>query len=349
MQELGALGPKASPLDATHVIRKIAPVAGGYIETFDDVRHWETHLTRLAAPESLIDVLTSTRPKHAQNTAQAAVVAASVGSLVLDRSIDPQELSQLEAYRAFFRHGLGHPSALKLASVGDGDHRRTTYLSLIADAGAPPLTDSQVRAIEALAPLLRAALGRLSLPFFQRQPGLAQVAHDLRAGVVVLGSTGQVQEVNTRARELLGAHATTLGMRGRAALRDGLDAVLALPVEPTSGQRMMRTAPGARFVAVTEHRLDPRVYDLPEPMVLLLLIEHEADPVAMLDANAMGILSPREREVAKLLVTTGMSHAMVAEHLGVAVGTVRTLVYRIFQRLAVGSRAELAEKLRGGP
>lgn len=328
------------------MLRAIAPVSGGYLETFFDARHWDAHVVPLLAPQGLIDTIITTRPQFANNLAQAALVAAPVATVVLDRVLGRRAWSELEAYEAIFGFGFGHPSALKLASFGGTGCRRTTYVSLLGDPDAPMLGLDEVAAIESLAPVLRATLERLAMPLLQRDRILEQVVAEQGLGAVVVAQSGEVREINARARILLGTYAEALGLRGRWALREAADRICACPVTADSGRRVVADVARSSFLEVTEHHLDARVYDLPEPMVLLLIVEREATPMVALCSDAMGALSPREREVATLLVTTGKSYAEIAKHLRVGAGTVRTHVTRIYQRLDVCSRAALVEKLR---
>ncbi len=58
-------------------------------------------------------------------------------------------------------------------------------------------------------------------------------------------------------------------------------------------------------------------------------------------------LSPRELEVA-LLLAEGKAYKLIASDLGVSLSTVRTHVERIYDKLGVGNKVELANRLRAG-
>lgn len=68
---------------------------------------------------------------------------------------------------------------------------------------------------------------------------------------------------------------------------------------------------------------------------------HVSDP----EAGLVDALTPREREVLRELVGGG-THGEVAEHLGLAVGTVRTHVQAIRAKLSVSSTVEAAAVAR---
>jgi DNA-binding NarL/FixJ family response regulator len=57
-------------------------------------------------------------------------------------------------------------------------------------------------------------------------------------------------------------------------------------------------------------------------------------------------LSPRQRQVADLLAT-GMSNKQIARRIGLAEGTVKFHVMRVFERVGANNRTEAALKLRG--
>lgn len=57
-------------------------------------------------------------------------------------------------------------------------------------------------------------------------------------------------------------------------------------------------------------------------------------------------LTPRQRDVAALLVRTGLSYKQIATRLHVRVGTLRTHTERVYRALGVHSRAELTVALR---
>jgi DNA-binding CsgD family transcriptional regulator len=65
------------------------------------------------------------------------------------------------------------------------------------------------------------------------------------------------------------------------------------------------------------------------------------DPTAVLAA-----LTPRQRDVATLLVGTGLSYKEIATRLGLREGTVRSHTEKVYRALGVHSRAELTAAFR---
>ncbi len=66
----------------------------------------------------------------------------------------------------------------------------------------------------------------------------------------------------------------------------------------------------------------------------------EPAPVRVVSANGDQLLTPRERDVVRLVVD-GFGNREVAQQLGLSSNTVRNYVFNIFEKLGVSSRAEL--------
>lgn len=58
------------------------------------------------------------------------------------------------------------------------------------------------------------------------------------------------------------------------------------------------------------------------------------------------ILTPRQREIARLLCNSGFSYKEIADRLGISGGTMRKHAENVYRRLRVHSRAELTVLLR---
>jgi DNA-binding NarL/FixJ family response regulator len=58
-------------------------------------------------------------------------------------------------------------------------------------------------------------------------------------------------------------------------------------------------------------------------------------------------LPPRLREVADLLVHSGLPYRRIAEEMGIREGTVRVHIQHLYRRLGVRSRPRLVELLQG--
>jgi DNA-binding NarL/FixJ family response regulator len=75
-------------------------------------------------------------------------------------------------------------------------------------------------------------------------------------------------------------------------------------------------------------------------------VETRASPRAPAERGASSVLTPRQRDVAALLVETGLSYKEIAARLDRSEGTIRTHAERIYRAFGVHSRHELTVALR---
>jgi DNA-binding NarL/FixJ family response regulator len=66
----------------------------------------------------------------------------------------------------------------------------------------------------------------------------------------------------------------------------------------------------------------------------------ETTPMHLFPANGIELLTPREREVVRL-VTDGFANREVAQQLGLSTHTVKNYLFSVFDKIGVSSRAEL--------
>jgi DNA-binding NarL/FixJ family response regulator len=76
-------------------------------------------------------------------------------------------------------------------------------------------------------------------------------------------------------------------------------------------------------------------------------VEERAFRRAPAERRESPVLTPRQREVAALLVGTGLSYKQIAARLGLSEGTIRTHTEKIYRAFGVHSRAELTVELQG--
>lgn len=85
---------------------------------------------------------------------------------------------------------------------------------------------------------------------------------------------------------------------------------------------------------------------LPRARLLFTKRGHSPEIKARLQPDPITRLSEREREVASLLAS-GMTMAAVAKRLGLKSSTVETLTSRLYRKLGIRKRIELASKIKG--
>jgi DNA-binding NarL/FixJ family response regulator len=77
-----------------------------------------------------------------------------------------------------------------------------------------------------------------------------------------------------------------------------------------------------------------------EELCFVLDAFSETAPVQVSQANGIELLTPREREVVRL-VTDGFANREVAQQLGLSTHTVKNYLFSVFDKMGVSSRAEL--------
>ena len=87
-----------------------------------------------------------------------------------------------------------------------------------------------------------------------------------------------------------------------------------------------------------------RAAEAEERVALLMTWCEAAYSPGLAQTEDAGLLSPREREVAQLAVA-GLDNSAIAERLGVSKRTIASQLHRVYQKLGVGGRAELADRL----
>jgi two-component system nitrate/nitrite response regulator NarP len=101
-----------------------------------------------------------------------------------------------------------------------------------------------------------------------------------------------------------------------------------------NGLVMKHAAPDLLLICLDEVRRGGRWIDQ------MLLQRALTAALGSKSADGLSALSPREREIVDL-VSAGDRPPKIAEKLGISAGTVKVHLHRIYEKLGVGSRAEL--------
>jgi DNA-binding CsgD family transcriptional regulator len=196
--------------------------------------------------------------------------------------------------------------------------------------------DRHLRLLDALAPHVASGLARARLR------GALRVAQDGRPGLLVLDDEGRVELANRAAEDWLTAAPPAAGALGfRLLARQAARVVLRGPdlaVAPVTELRHPQT--GAPYRIHWEPRADAQG----RPRLLVLL-----EPVRRLDRPETlrrAGLTERESQVA-LAVVRGLATKELAARLRLSPHTARQHLKRVFGKLGVSSRSELAGLLLG--
>ena len=339
---LRAIPPRGSPAAVFAALRECAPVVGGMIGVMGDPMGGAAMSHVVGLPSGVLEGWTST-PLPLLHRMMAPLIPASPGALVSDRTaITGAFREELALLRVMNSAGLGESAgykvAVRAAPSGRTEHR---FLTVALDAAAT-FNAAERELFRLLQPDVDAALSRMDVPLVASEPILAQIMEESHLGYLCTSRAGTIVELNARAHELASAYSSSArteggrGWLGRFADR--------MREETTHGRTWHLERPdGHASLTIRAHHLQKGVHAVTEPLTLFLLREDRPVP---LPEWATGELSPRQRDVARQLATTGHSYKEIALSLGIAEGTLRKHVEQVYRAFDVRSRAELVTRLR---
>lgn len=246
--------------------------------------------------------------------------------------MSPGEWRESEIYRrAYAVHLMQH--VVEVAILGDGAVLGALHLAASAPDRDMSLRD--LRLAEAIADVLALSIARIR----RREQSASELERALAAleltkiAVVWMGSPSTEPRLNEAARNLL------------ALVTDGSRHLFELlarpPVRGAFGRKADVELRTGRSAILHAHSMPMRDGGL--VTVLELQPEH-----ALIRPEALARLSPREAEVATLVVE-GLGDREIAEHLILSRHTVSQHVGAIYRKLGIGSRVELTRVLLTAP
>lgn len=275
---------------------------------------------------------------------------------VTDRDVvDDDEIDRLPIYRDYLiPHGLGWFAATSVAP----DPRVTVAISVQRRFERPRFVESELRLVSQLGRHVEQAL-RLGIRFFDeklRSEGLAQALSSMNIGIFGLDSLRHVTMSNPAGTALLGKG---LQIRGGAlvpqfrANRDLFETMLERALnaaEPPEPRPVMIECPDeehrivVHFLPLTAaNRVATAMLAQTRVLVLAVSVERTApmDPTVLRDLLGLTL---NEARIAAL-VGCGLQPRTVADRLGIAEETARTVLKRVFGKTGVSRQAELVALL----
>lgn len=173
--------------------------------------------------------------------------------------------------------------------------------------------------------------------------------HGLRALLALSGVrvVGEARDGRTALRALAGQPVDTVlmdvrmpGMSGAAAVRPIREAYPAVRIVLMTSFRPDAFAAHAAMLGADGFVSKSSSL----PALLAAIVGETRDP--SFDAHQQTELSPRESDVA-FRIATGETNEQIARALGVSVNTVKTYVSRLFTKLMVSNRVQLANSING--
>jgi len=228
------------------------------------------------------------------------------------------------------RHSIRHIMGLTVA-LPEGDKRLA--LTIHRSSGQGDFSDHERRLVE----LVAADLGRAAFGTVLRTQ-LADLARDqlspseeARAGGMVLGPRGDLRHIDPGAVAILREHSAAVSLESLGRYAEGACSAL----EGASGEHFFPIKGGAIRVVVTS-------LAGAEAMVVLEVIHAKRDMFEEV-ASRSG-LTKREREVAQLAVE-GLGNQGIAHRLGISPVTVGVHLGKVYRKVQVGGRTELARTM----
>ncbi|AKT40340.1 helix-turn-helix transcriptional regulator [Chondromyces crocatus] len=195
---------------------------------------------------------------------------------------------------------------------------------------------------------IRAALARIRLPFVSSQPILEQVLAEQALGYACISArTGALLEANRKAYVLADRYRAAMNVPRSSR---PLPALLRRASQPGIGGNVSMIVDGrvSSFLDLHTHFLAKETHVLPEDIILIMMRDISLPQIAPRQSRAVqpARLTTREKEIATLLVESGLSYKQIADSLTIRTGTMRAHTENIYRKLEVHSRAELTIKMR---
>lgn len=323
-------------------LRACAPVVGGLIGVMSPELAGSSMSHVVGLPTSVLEGWATT-PRDQLGRMMAPLVPAPAGELIADRAaITGSFREEIDLLRVLRSAGLGESAGYKIATQrGAGGRAEHRFLTIALDDGAlfGPAHHDMFRCVQ---PAVQAALARIDVPLIAAEPIFAQILGEKRTGYLCLSERLTIVELNERAHDLVTAYADAAGvLLGRGCLDRFVQRVLA---ETEDGRAMRLTrGDGAAQLEVSAHRLGKEVHSIGEDLTLVMMSETE---IALPETDATLKLTERQRDVARLLSQTSLTYKQIAAKLGIAEGTLRKHVERVYRAHGAQGRSDLTLKIK---
>lgn len=245
------------------------------------------------------------------------------------------------------RHGLDNVTGMILSPKESALERKVVVLWLFSGSGSRVPTWDECRLLDHVSGDLWTATERARLPLIPHERMHFQVLQEQNIGYVLLREDGVLLEVNRRAVLLSRKYSAGATASWRACVHELIAAVRAAAQRGSQATRSIQCSDGSGALELNLHRLAKEAYDIGQDALLIEMRETLWDRSAAGGAEALlSVLPPRQRQIAGLLIETGLSYKEIADELSLSTGTVRKHVERVHRTLRVRSRAELVAKAR---
>ncbi len=256
-------------------------------------------------------------------------------------------------------HGLGFSLAVPVWLKG----RVVISLGVQRAAGKPPFEQADIDMLQRLAEFVSKAL-RLSLQIFESEiirDALGVMLSRVGAGAFLLDEESKIVFANAAAHRAMGRALQNVNQRlvpSDVAARARLDAEISAAIRgdpaKTAGQLPALTLRDSQrgkvlvlYVLGLENSSLGAILGSLKPTaraIVLVIDQNEAAPYDTGALSELFGLTPSEAKLA-VQIATGVGPSAAAEKLGIKVGTVRTVLKKVFDKTGVTRQSELAAVL----
>lgn len=350
-ERLAAIGPGDRPELLINALEPCMRVAAGLLMVVKPGRKMSVTHHSLRLPTELLEGWMGTQQDFFEQSLFKAVES-DAGDFWTGREGLSEHLRKgLEVlHDAYDGVGLGEGAGMKVEQhLLPGGHEGHVVLALMTHRREQ--FPRQIEAVsQVLTPALTEAVVRLNLPFTTGRSIHAQVLEDDDVGFVCLNDDGEIVEVNQRAHDLALRYCENVGL-GSSAF--SMQAFVDAAVEKTRARKIWRLRHADRqgMMQVRAYRMPRGKFELAQDLPMLKLEEwsltpEEDDDEEFLRSPEFRRLTPRQYEIATLLVNQGRAPKQIASDLDISESTVRKHIENMHKALKVRSLGELIARIR---
>jgi DNA-binding CsgD family transcriptional regulator len=347
-QALRAVPMSGSLGSVFEALRPCVPFACGLLDTIKAARPFEPVDTLYRVPEAFISSVA-----HLVETDPSPLVALRlpIGLMCnpaswVSGALEWRKWPLVDAL--YPHHGIDFPSVLILSSTPRAYDRELTTLWFFNEHNQRPVSDRERQKVEALHQDILAAIERLRLPILPHDSIRDQMLREQNAGYALFRLNGDLIEHNRQAVMIARQYTTNHGDHVRAPLSALLRWAQSTPSPSGFSAQYTMNADKTAMLEANLHFITQENHAIAEDAILLVLrtIPIQPTPVQPAKQTILESLPPKQRQIATILVNSGLSFKEIASELQRGEGTVRKHAELVYRALGVRSRAELAVLLK---
>jgi len=329
-----------APLKVFKAVGECAPIEGGLIGSLHPENFSATVSHVVYLPDDVLEGWAST-PQAQLSMMLSPLLHARPGQLISDQAIQSPHREQIELLHRMRDVGLGEAAGYRVSEAAANGRQDLLFLTFALAAGEL-FTPRHHALLAVLRDDIHASLMRLRVPLLPSEPIHAQICEDRHIGFIFMKRGGQCVELNQRARELVSSYHPPARAGDTSSISAFAQSII--QSQPLGERRILQHVSRERRLEISTHAFPKGTHSLGEDLWLVMMEETMTPRLS--DVLKAAGLTPRQIEIALMLVETGLSYKQMADQLGIEEGTLRKHVENIYRHMGVHSRSELVEKLR---